>query len=252
MTIAACAAIVEKGDPPRFRATMAAPVAAREKLFPLLAFNVEVARAPWVTSEPGIAEIRLQWWIEALEEIAAQGVIRQHEVTVPLAFQLTPAQARALIPLVEARIWDAYSEPHADQAALIDYLDQTSGRLMAMAAELLGQDVPEPAQAGGLALGLANWLLAVPALKAAGRQPLPDARPEAVVALAERGLEALDRARRGRIIPAARPALYPLIDTGRVLRAARRDPQAVFDGTLAPNPLGTRLRLMKAALSGRI
>ena len=35
---------------------MAAPVAARRVLFPLYAFNVEVARAPWVTQEAMIAE----------------------------------------------------------------------------------------------------------------------------------------------------------------------------------------------------
>ena len=45
----ACAQIVEKGDPARFRTVMAAPVEARLKLFPLYAFNVEVARAPYVT-----------------------------------------------------------------------------------------------------------------------------------------------------------------------------------------------------------
>ena len=44
----ACAALVERGDPGRFRATMAAPLAARRVLFPLYAFNLEVARAPWV------------------------------------------------------------------------------------------------------------------------------------------------------------------------------------------------------------
>ena len=49
---------------------MAAPVEARRVLFPLYAFNVEVARAPWVTSEPMIGEMRLQWWRDALEEIA--------------------------------------------------------------------------------------------------------------------------------------------------------------------------------------
>mgnify|MGYP000249325893 FL=1 len=51
MTVEACAALVERGDPDRFRAVMAAPVEARAQLFPLYAFNLEVARAPWVTQE---------------------------------------------------------------------------------------------------------------------------------------------------------------------------------------------------------
>ena len=76
MSFDACAALVERGDPQRFRAAMAAPPEARRVLFPLYAFNVEVARAPWVTQEPMIAEMRLQWWRDALEEIAMGGRVR--------------------------------------------------------------------------------------------------------------------------------------------------------------------------------
>ena len=49
MSVAACAALVERSDPERYLAVMAAPVWARERLFPLYAFNLEVARAPWVS-----------------------------------------------------------------------------------------------------------------------------------------------------------------------------------------------------------
>ena len=69
MSLQACADLVQRGDPDRFAAAMAAPVAARKVLFPLYAFNLEVARAPWVTEEPMIAEMRLQWWRDALGEI---------------------------------------------------------------------------------------------------------------------------------------------------------------------------------------
>ena len=51
MSIADCAALVEKGDPDRFLATMSVPVAAREVLFPLYAFNVEVTRAREILDE---------------------------------------------------------------------------------------------------------------------------------------------------------------------------------------------------------
>ncbi|MEM7645152.1 MAG: squalene/phytoene synthase family protein, partial [Pseudomonadota bacterium] len=83
--IAACADLVQRGDPARFRAVMAAPLGLRRMLFPLYAFNIEVARAPWVTQEPMIAEMRLQWWRDALEEIGAGGAVRRHEVVTPLA-----------------------------------------------------------------------------------------------------------------------------------------------------------------------
>ena len=99
--IAACAALVQKADPDRFAATMAAKPAAREKLLPIYAFNVEVARAPWVTQESMIAEMRLQWWRDALEEIKAGGMVRRHEVVTPLALVLDGESAALLDQLIE-------------------------------------------------------------------------------------------------------------------------------------------------------
>ena len=110
MSVQACADIVAKGDPDRFAAAMAAPVEARKVLFPLYAFNVEVARAPWVTSEPMIGEMRLQWWRDALEEIATEKPVRKHEVASQLADILSPDMAARLDALVVARRWDLYKD----------------------------------------------------------------------------------------------------------------------------------------------
>ncbi len=55
MNLRDCAERVEKGDPDRFAATMAAPPAARARLWPLYAVNLEIARAPWASSEPATA-----------------------------------------------------------------------------------------------------------------------------------------------------------------------------------------------------
>ncbi len=48
MSIDACAALVEKGDPERFLPAMTAPVELRGRLMVLYAFNLEVARAALV------------------------------------------------------------------------------------------------------------------------------------------------------------------------------------------------------------
>ena len=66
MSLDACADLVARGDPDRWQALMAAPVAARAKLLPLFALNLELARIPWATKEPMIAEMRLQWWREVV------------------------------------------------------------------------------------------------------------------------------------------------------------------------------------------
>ncbi|MEQ8899903.1 MAG: squalene/phytoene synthase family protein [Roseovarius sp.] len=251
--LTACADLVRRADPARFQAAMAAPVAARPVLFPLYAFNVEAARAPWVTSEPMIAEMRLQWWVEALEEIRAGDAVRRHEVVSRLAQMLDAEGAALLIDLIEARRWDIERAPFEDEADFIRYIEATSGNLIRAVARALGPAEEDVLRDAGFALGLANWFRAIPALEAAGRKPLPDGRPEAVRDLAAEGLRRLARARAGRagVSRVAAPALLPLWEAGPVLRAAMRRPGAVADGALDPAPARSRLTLMLRALSGR-
>ena len=64
-----CASLVETSDPHRFRSIMAAPEKLRPYYFVIFAFNIEVSRAPYLTKEPMIAEIRIQWWLDVLDEI---------------------------------------------------------------------------------------------------------------------------------------------------------------------------------------
>ncbi|WP_273524219.1 squalene/phytoene synthase family protein [Rhodosalinus sediminis] len=250
--LGACAELVRRGDPDRFRAAMAAPPPARGVLFPLYAFNLEVARAPWVVSEPMLAEIRLQWWREALEEIAEGQPARRHEVVQPLARALDAEGARLLDTLVAARRADLERAPFADEAALWDYLDATAGTLHWVAARALGAAEEGVVRAAGQAQGLAAWLSAVPELEARGRLPLPDGRGEAVARLAKEGLARLGRARKRRaaVSREARAALIDVAGSAAILARAAAAPARVAEGRLAPNPLRERLALIAAA-SGR-
>lgn len=247
-----CGDLLRRGDPDRFMAAMAAPVAARHVLFPLYAFNLEVARAPWVTQEPMIAEMRLQWWRDALGEIHERGVVRRHEVVTPLALVLDAAGAVRLETLIEARRWDIYREPFEDQAAFERYISATSGCLLAVTARALGPADEAVLADAGYALGLANWFRAIPALEAAGRIPLVDGRPEALRELASDGLTRLKRARgtRHKVSRAARAALLPLWQVGPVLARVQRAPNAVAEGALDIAPARSRLTLLLRATSG--
>ncbi|WP_135505058.1 squalene/phytoene synthase family protein [Roseovarius aestuariivivens] len=249
--VLACARIVERGDPARFAAVMAAPVPVRSRLFPIYAFNVEVARAPWVTQEPMIAEMRLQWWRDVLEEIRAGGPVRRHEVAVPLAHVLSPAGAGRLDALIDARRWDIAREPFEDHEDLCGYLRATSGGLLLTAAAALGGAPEEPVLQAGFAQGVANWFLAVPELERAGRKPLVDGRPEGVRALAMEGQAALRAARRTTLPKPAHPAMLALWQTDAILAQAAADPTRVADGTLLPPPFRSRLSLSLRALTGR-
>lgn len=252
MTLPACAALVERGDPDRFRVAMAAPPAAREVLFPLYAFNLEIARAPWVTREPILAEMRLQWWRDAVGNAAAGQAPLAHEVAGPLGRllgdgRLDPAPLRALI---EARRRDIEAEPFAP-GDLRPYLEGTAGNLLWAGAGALGEpETTRPAvMQAGFAAGLAGWLVALPELTAR-RRGLAEESPAAIRALAEEGLAALREAHRTRFgpgIPALRAASLAVL----VLTHAVREPGAALQGRLAPPEARKRLRLLGLALTGR-
>ena len=249
----ACAALVERGDPLRFRATMAAPVAARRVLFPLYAFNVEVARAPWVTQEPMIAEMRLQWWRDVCEEIGEGRDVRRHEVATALAAMTAPEDAALLDELVAARRWDIYKESFEDAAHFERYVDQTSGNLSVVATRTLGTSDESVVRDGAYAAGVAAWLRAIPELEAAGRVPMLDGTPEGVKSLATGALDRLERARKGRskISKPARAALLHVGAAEQVLRTAIGVPALVGEGLLPEPESADRFGLGYRALTGR-
>ena len=252
MSITACAALVEKADPERFRAAMTAPVQARPVLFALYAFNVEVSRAPWVTEEPMIAEMRLQWWRDALSEIAAGGAVRRHEIVDGLATVLDAEGAECLDQLVAARRWDIYKDSFEDDAHLNEYLAATSGHLMWTAARLLGPADETTVRNFAFGVGVANLLRACADLEARGRRPLLDGTPVGVKALAHAGMLQLEEARRARstVSKAAGSALVAGFAARRLLQQAMTRPADVAAGQIALTPFAQSKRLLAASLRG--
>jgi len=252
MSIDACAALVEKGDPERFRAAMAAPVTTRRILFPLYAFNIEVARAPWVTEEPMIAEMRLQWWRDALEEVGSGATVRKHEVVDALADVLDPEGAACLDGLVAARRWDIYKDAFEDQTHFNDYLNATSGHLLWTAARLLGQADQAVVRDFAYAVGVAKLLLAVPELEERGRKPLLDGTVKGVKTLAQSAHARLEAARNGRksVSKQASAAMVAGFAARPVLQKAMTNPNLVAAGTLSLPPFAQSRRLLAVSLRG--
>lgn len=249
----ACARIVQRGDPDRFLAAMAAPPAARRILFALYAFNIEVSRAPWITQEPMIAEMRLQWWRDAVGEIARGVPVRRHEVIGALADVLDRCAADDLDQIVAVRRWDVYKEPFEDQAHFDRYMDQSAGTPMWVAARRLGAADETVVRHVGYANGVACWLRAVPELKSLQRIPLLDDSEDAVRALARGALDRLECARQSRTLVsrASAVALNSAWQAGAILRQAVADPAAVAAGTLGQSEARKRLGLMIQSTTGR-
>lgn len=244
MTLEACARLVERGDPDRFLAVMAAPVWARELLLPLYAFNLEVARAPWVSKEGLIAEMRLQWW----RDVVAEPAPRAHEVAGPLQALIRDAglPVGVLDRLIAARRWDCWAEPFEGEAALVDYLEDTGAGLMWLAARALG--APDGAEAAvrayGRAAAAASYLRAVPELETRGRQPLPAGVTGPRLAAMGLGWLAEARSARKAVPRGVAPALLAGWQAGGLLgRAAAGEPVEMSE-------FGRRGRLLWQALTG--
>ncbi len=249
----ACADLVRRADSDRLMATMAAPMAARRVLFPIYALNIEIARAPWVTQEAMIAEMRLQWWRDALDEIATGKQVRRHQVVTPLASVLAPDLAAQADAMIAVRRWDIYRDPFVDEAHFHRYIDQSSGTLMWLAARSLGEADETVVRDYGFAAGLAGWLRAIPELEIRQRVPLLDGTPDGLRGLAQLGLERLERARsrRGGVSRQASPALWAGWQAETILKQALRAPDRVSRGRLGPSEARKRLSLMLRAASGR-
>lgn len=255
--LSACAAIVERGDPDRFAATMAAPSDARPTLWPLYAFNVEVARASYASTEPMVAEMRLQWWADHLIDLDAG-----HAPSGEVAEALQPLirRSKGLLPVLtaiaEARRQDCWPEPFPNREALWLYLDQTAGNLMWAAASSLGAADRHEHQlrAFAQAAGLANWLHALPELVRHNRLGLSGADSVVLGGLAKDGLAMLSKARAElkEVEPSARPALWTGWASAVRLKAAATDPVRIDEGRLGPPEAYRALALLWRTLTRAI
>ena len=247
--------MVREGDPDRYAATMGARPDAREPLLALYAFNLEIARAPWASAEEMVAMMRLQWWVDAVEDLF-DGQPRDHPAMKPLA----EAVAKYNLPrdlfreMAEARRFDVYRDGHADRAAFDAYIAATSGNLMQLAAMMLGagpQAMPVIADYA-YAAGVANLLRALPELYRRGRHPVPvecaldrnavaggevpDKLADSLTEITGDAIKRLQSARKRRaMVPkSAIPALLAVPQIGVPLKMVHDDPRAALT-----NPLET-------------
>lgn len=246
---------VAASDPDRHAASLLAPPELRGKLWVLYAFNLEIARAPYASQEPLICQMRLQFWTDVLDDIAAGKPPRAHEVAEPLAALWTDHALPISLghDMIVARHWHIDRAPFTDLAAYLDHIDASAGTLMWLAARCLGapDGAEQAARAMGRASGIAQWLQAVPALDGAGRPALPLGTDGADLARA--GLDALllARAARSSVPKPCLPALLAGFQAGAVLSRAAQDPARIAAGELAPSEFRRRGSLLWRAVSQR-
>jgi len=272
------AALVRRHDRDRFQTALFAPVHRREALFALYAFNYEIARVREGVTEPMLGHIRLQWWRENIATAFAGGPVRHHPVAEAVSaairdLSLTRAHFDCLI---DAREEDLEDTQPATLAALEDYAEATSARLIYLALEVLNVRDPTAGKAAhhiGIAYALAGLLRALPFHARRGRCFIPidlarriglteedyralrttSAVRAATAEIAAAALRHLIEARvNSRKTPrSALPALLPAVIARRALARLNRAGNDPFSPALAePDPLQS-WRLAVAALFNR-
>ncbi len=177
---------VRRGDPCRWLSSrFIADPAARADVVALYAYDLELTRAPKVTSNALVAEIRLTWWREVLGEIYSGGRVRGHPVAQALAGVIgrrglprSPLEA-----MIDARI-AILDKPKLDIAESLAWTGDVAGSTAALAAQILDPRC-QPAAAipagrlWGLALLRARGLADGARLTAQITSDLPAARAAA-------------------------------------------------------------------------
>lgn len=273
------AATIRAHDPERFQATLFAPAERREALFALYAFDHELDRIRFSVTQPMTGLIRLQWWRDALDGIAAGRRPLAHPVVAGLAQHVWPALGEDwhhLQAAIDAREGEVETvAPFPDAAALAAYLEACGGITLAALTLLGGQEagLRTAARDVGVALAVLRLLRALPADAGAGRLLLPARRVEdegvdvhalvrgesapgmatvvgEVRRVAEARLAAAREAAR-RVAPQALPAFLPATLAARRFASLRRAGDDPFGPALTrPAPLAP-LTLLWHRMRGR-
>jgi 15-cis-phytoene synthase len=166
-----CDALLKRDDRDRWLASLFLPSRLRPHMNALYAFSLEIARVRQLVSEPGLGEIRFQWWREVL---AGEG-----EANHPVAAALLDTMERfnlarePFIGLIDARLFDLYDEPMPSVTALETYAKATAGSLFRLAARIVGEGEESAADDAGIAYAVTGLLRALPWHLAAGQIYLP-------------------------------------------------------------------------------
>ncbi len=190
--------------PDAYVTALLAPRDRQRAMIALAAFFGDVERIVTTLSDPNIAEIRLQWWRDAIQA-APSGTKTGH----PGADALTDAINAHVLPfdtfdaLLDARALDLYADPLPNEAAFDAYLTKTDGAAFQLLARCLGSGdaghstlIAHATQA----YGTARLIAKLPVFLARGRAPFPDISPAdplraALEARRRRARDALSSAR---------------------------------------------------------
>lgn len=153
--IATCAQIVHDSDNERFLDIMAMPLAFRPQVFACYALHYEIAKIPYVTKEPMLAMMRMQWWRDALESTQG-GVTENHPIIIALAHDMNAHTLAQCDRMMTARHWDIEQDHFDSFDAQAQYISDSFGALYNLIGQITNLD-PTTCERYGNIIGL--WRL---------------------------------------------------------------------------------------------
>lgn len=143
----------------RYAASLFIPARHRPAVQALLAFSAEVAAIRERVSEPAPGEIRLQWWVDALEG-TGHGDVEQNPIAAALlqTVRQYSLPAGPLVRLLAARRFDLYHDPMTDTNQFEGYAGETVSVLHQYMAMILAGGAAEDAADAAGHLGVASAL----------------------------------------------------------------------------------------------
>ena len=174
--------LVKSRDRERYWSTLFAPGPKRPALYALYAFNAELAHIAAAAREPMVAQIRLQWWRDAIE-LVAPGMKTGNPVADALAATILAHNLPRdrLTGMIDAHTPGISGDSPANVQDLRSSLQETEGAVFELAALVLG-DGSEAGKAAaahaGLAYGLTQRLRTVSVQASRRRLLLPPAHLE--------------------------------------------------------------------------
>jgi phytoene synthase len=132
-------------DPDRFLLSLLVEKERQVDLWPLIAFNYEIARTREVVTDTNIGLIRLQWWRDALEKIYAGEGVAPNEIVEGLAaiIKKNDLPMELFNALLYAREFDLEDVSPASLEGLIHYADFTHTPLVQLILKVLGETEDE-------------------------------------------------------------------------------------------------------------
>lgn len=149
-------------DPDRYLLSLLAKPEKQADIWPLLAFNYEIARTREVVTEANIGLIRLQWWRDALEKIyAGESHSAQNEVAAALKDIIGKYQLPLSLfeSLLHAREFDLENVAPDSLAGLVHYADLTHTPLLQLIQMITGE--PEECRGSAISYSLAGLMAAI-------------------------------------------------------------------------------------------